>query len=81
MKKAICLIPFLLSLATFIACSDDANTKSDPAKKDEQSVIEKKQHEIATEAVQNMKEPIDKAKAVSAGEEERNKEINKAFGN
>ena len=44
-------------------------------------IIEKKQHEIATEAVQNMKDPIDKAKAVSAGEEERNKEINKAFGN
>lgn len=68
-------------MSVFFACSDGADTKSDPVKKEEQSVIEKKQHEIATEAVQNMKDPIDKAKAVSAGEEERNKEINKVFGN
>jgi len=69
------LVPFIL-----ISCSNDPQ-KNEPVKKTEMGVVEKKQHEIAQDAVKGMKDPIDKAKAVSAGEDERNKDLKKASEN
>lgn len=67
------IIPLLL-----VSCSNDPPKNEQPKIK-EMGAVEKKQHEIAQDAVKGMRDPIDKAKAVSADEDERNKEIKKAF--
>lgn len=79
MKRIIPVLVIITSLM-MLSCSNDTQ-KNEQTKKNEMSVLEKKQHEIAQDAVKGMRDPIDKAKAVSAGEDERNKDIKKASEN
>lgn len=78
MKKIYILTSFILASLVFASCSNDTSQKKDNDSKSGQGIIEKKQHEIAQDAVKGMKDPIDKAKAVSVGEEMRNKDLKKA---
>lgn len=73
MERFLCLV-IVCGLISIFACSSDSK-QSEPTKKKEMGVIEQKQHEIAQDAVKGMKDPIDKAKAVSEGESERLKNI------
>lgn len=81
MKKSIVFALSLLMSLGFSACSNDGYEKKADNSKTENGIIEKKQHEIATEAVKEMKAPVDKARDVSDLENERNKDIKKASEN
>jgi len=77
MKKLISSLLLILAFLLLASCSNDAQ-KNEPAKNDNKiGVIEKTQHDIAQDAVKGMKDPIDKAKAVTAGEDARNKNFKK----
>ena len=73
MKNYICCI-LVIVFFSFPSCGSDTK-QNDSSKKKEIGIVEQKQHEIAQEAVKNMKDPIDKAKAVSDSESERLKNI------
>lgn len=73
MEKFLCLV-IVFGIISFPSCGSD-NKQSEPTKKKEMGVIEQTQHEIAQDAVKGMKDPIDKAKAVSENEKERLKNI------
>lgn len=79
--KIFLVIVLLLQSLMFISCSGDAPEKASKDLQPDKGIIEQKQHEIATDAVKAMKDPVDKARAVSGLEDERNKDINKASGN
>ncbi len=79
--KIFLMVVLLLQSLMFISCSGDAPEKVSKDLKPGKGIIEQKQHEIATDAVKAMKDPVDKARAVSGLEDERNKDINKASGN
>lgn len=78
--KRVMSVLLIVAPLLIVSCSNDT-PKTEHNNKKEMGVIEKKQHEIAQDAVKGMKAPVDKARAVSAGEDERNKDLKKASEN
>ena len=62
------LIRFTIIIFLLSGCSSDQG-------QEEQSAIDKKTEEVATQMVQKIQDPIDKAQALKVSEEQRTKKL------